>query len=215
MRSDRERDLDLPEVLTLPLAGGEPYWYWLGARPAVDLVNTLRERWRRRVETLATPADLSSWLVEAEVVEQPLRVSRTILAEARELREAIDTALVAAVAGTQPPKAAIDAIDDWLVHAGPRPQLRLGADGVPQLGERAVADSARRALGAIALDAAMMLGDPAQRGRLRICEADDCSARFYDRSPAGKRRWCSMKTCGNAAKARRHRERLRSTGASA
>jgi predicted RNA-binding Zn ribbon-like protein len=216
MPSDRERkDLDLPEVLMLPLASGRPYWYWLGARPAVDLVNTLRERWRRRVETLATPGDLSIWLVEAEVVVQPVTVSRTVLAEARDLREAIDVALVAAVARTRPPKTAVAAIDDWLVHAGPRPQLRLGADGIPQLGERAAADSARRALGAIALDAATMLGDPAQRGRLRICEADDCSARFYDRSPAGKRRWCSMQTCGNAAKARRHRERLRSTGAAA
>jgi predicted RNA-binding Zn ribbon-like protein len=213
MRSERERDLDLREALTLPLASGAPYWYWLGSRPAVDFVNTLRERWRRRVETLVTPGDLSDWLAEADVVDHRLKVSRAVLAEARELREAIDAALVAAVAGGSPLAAAVTTIDDWLVHAGPRPQLRLDADGAPQLGERAAADSARRALGAIALDAATMLGDPAQRGRLRVCEADDCSARFYDRSPAGKRRWCSMQTCGNAAKARRHRARVRSTGA--
>lgn len=215
MDPDRERDLDLPETLTLPLTSGAPYWYWLGARPAVDFVNTLRERWRRKVETLVTPGDLSAWLVEAEVVDHPLKVPRVVLAEARELREAIDSALVALVAGLTPPKAAITGIDDWLVHAGPRPQLGLGADGLPQLGERAAADSARRALGAIAFDAATLLGHAAQRGRLRICEADDCSARFYDRSPGGKRRWCSMQSCGNAAKARRHRERLRSTGAPA
>ena len=54
-----------------------------------------------------------------------------------------------------------------------------------------------------------MLGTPAERDRVRICESDTCSARFYDRSPAGKRRWCSMQTCGNAAKARRHRARRR------
>ena len=53
---------DLPERLELPLASGEPWWYWLGGRPALDLVNTLRERWRRRVETLVTPADLGLWL---------------------------------------------------------------------------------------------------------------------------------------------------------
>jgi hypothetical protein len=39
------------------------WWYWLGGRPALDLVNTLRERWRRRVETLVTPGDLGLWLV--------------------------------------------------------------------------------------------------------------------------------------------------------
>ena len=56
---------DLPEELALPLATGEPWWYWLGGRPALDLVNTLRERWRRRVETLVTPGDLALWLEHA------------------------------------------------------------------------------------------------------------------------------------------------------
>jgi predicted RNA-binding Zn ribbon-like protein len=101
-------------------------------------------------------------------------------------------------------------IDRLLVHAGTRPQLVLDAGGRPVLGERSAADSPRRALGAIALDAAQMLGTPAEVARVRICASDTCSARFYDRSPAGRRRWCSMRTCGNEAKARRHRERARS-----
>jgi predicted RNA-binding Zn ribbon-like protein len=46
--------------------------------------------------------------------------------------------------------------------------------------------------------------------RLRICAADDCRWRFVDRSPAGRRRWCDMKTCGNRAKVARHRARARS-----
>ena len=81
---------------------------------------------------------------------------------------------------------------------------------MPVLGERGEGHSPRRALGEIALDAARMLGDPAQRARVRVCASDTCSARFYDRSPAGRRRWCSMRTCGNEAKARRHRARARS-----
>ena len=76
------------------------------------------------------------------------------------------------------------------------------------LTERAAADSPRRALGTIALDAATMLGTD-QRSRIRICASDTCSGRFFDRSPAGRRRWCSMRTCGNEAKARRHRQRQR------
>jgi predicted RNA-binding Zn ribbon-like protein len=63
----------------------------------------------------------------------------------------------------------------------------------------------------VALDAARMLGTPAERARIRICASDTCSARFYDRSPAGRRRWCSMQGCGNVAKARRHRARLAAT----
>ena len=201
---------DLPERLELPLASGQPWWYWLGGRPALDLVNTLRERWRRRVETLVTPGDLGLWLARAGVLAEPLPVAPEVLDEARALREAIDACVTAVVEDTRMPADAVALIDRWLVHAGARPQLALDATGTPVLGERPAADSPRRALGAIALDAAQMLGGPAERARVRICASDTCSARFFDRSPAGRRRWCSMRTCGNEAKARRHRERARS-----
>src|SRR5215210_3160186 len=103
---------DLPERLELPLASGEAWWYWLGGRPALDLVNTLRERWRRRVETLVTPGDLGVWL-------------------ARALREAIDVCVAAFVAGDPAPAGAVRAIDGLLVHAGTRPHLALDAGGRP------------------------------------------------------------------------------------
>jgi predicted RNA-binding Zn ribbon-like protein len=201
---------DLPERLALPLETGEPWWYWLGGRPALDLVNTLRERWRRRVETLVTPADLGLWLERSGVVAEPgpLAVTPSVLDDARALREAIDACVTALVDGAPAPPEAVALLDSWLVHAGPR--LVLDDDGVPVLGDRAAGDPTRRALGAIALDAARMLGDPAQRARVRVCASDTCSARFYDRSPAGRRRWCSMRSCGNEAKARRHRARARS-----
>ena len=201
---------DLPERLALPLATGEPWWYWLGGRPALDLVNTLRERWRRRVETLVTPADLDRWLERTCVVAASGSCAATpsVLEEARDLREAIDACVGALVDGRPSPAAAVAVIDSWLVHAGPR--LVLDPAGVPMLGERAADDAPRRALAAIALDAARMLGDPAERARVRVCASETCSARFYDRSPAGRRRWCSMRSCGNEAKARRHRARTRS-----
>jgi predicted RNA-binding Zn ribbon-like protein len=204
-------DRDLPDQLVLPLASGEPWWYWSGGRPAVDFVNTLRERWRRQVETLVTPGDLAAWLVQAGVMEAPAKVAPAVVRQARDLREAIDDCVEAAIAGRPAPPAAITLIDDWLVFAGARPQLVLGPHGAPLLAERAAADSPRRALGMVALDAAQMLGTPAQRARIRVCASETCSGRFYDRSPAGRRRWCSMRTCGNEAKVRRHRERQKST----
>jgi predicted RNA-binding Zn ribbon-like protein len=202
---------DLPEHLDLPLATGEPWWYWLGGRPALDLVNTLRERWRRRVETLATPEDLRRWLVEAQVTTAGAEApDAEVLAEARALREAIDGCVTALVERRPMPAAGVRHIDGWLEFASARPALLLGDDGSPVLGERGPVQSPRRALGAIALDAARMLGDPAERARVRVCASETCSARFYDRSPAGRRRWCSMRSCGNEAKARRHRARTRS-----
>jgi predicted RNA-binding Zn ribbon-like protein len=203
-------DRDLPEDLVLPLDTGEPWWYWSGGRPAVDFVNTHRERWRRGVETLVTPGDLAAWLVRAGVMEASAPVPRTVLVQAVALREAIDALLVATIDGRPAAPEAITLVDDWLVFAGVRPQLVAAPDGAALLTERAAADSPRRALGMVALDAAEMLGT-AQRSRIRICASETCSGRFFDRSPAGLRRWCSMRTCGNEAKARRHRARQRAS----
>jgi predicted RNA-binding Zn ribbon-like protein len=44
---------------------------------------------------------------------------------------------------------------------------------------------------------------------LRECAADDCDWLFMDTSRNHSRRWCSMESCGNRAKARRHYKRVR------
>ncbi|WP_371662019.1 CGNR zinc finger domain-containing protein [Streptomyces sp. NBC_00280] len=41
--------------------------------------------------------------------------------------------------------------------------------------------------------------------RLKACELPECHWAYYDRSPAGRRRWCSMSVCGARAKMRRYR----------
>jgi predicted RNA-binding Zn ribbon-like protein len=43
--------------------------------------------------------------------------------------------------------------------------------------------------------------------RVRPCPGDDCGWLFVDRS--GRRKWCSMQTCGNRAKVRAYEERRR------
>src|SRR6476620_1582821 len=110
MQSDADAR-DLPEELALPLATGAEWWYWLGGRPAVDLVNTLRERWQRRVETLVTPDDLGLWLVRAQLAPAAPHVTRARLREARELREAIDACMQAALGHEPAPGAAVTTID--------------------------------------------------------------------------------------------------------
>lgn len=43
--------------------------------------------------------------------------------------------------------------------------------------------------------------------RVTQCDGSDCTWLFLDRSRTGNRRWCSMSSCGNRAKARRHYHR--------
>ena len=52
-----------------------------------------------------------------------------------------------------------------------------------------------------------LLGD--RPDRLRQCEHERCALWFLDTSRNGTRRWCSMASCGNRAKAARHYRRAR------
>ena len=45
-------------------------------------------------------------------------------------------------------------------------------------------------------------------GFVRECEADKCGGFFVDQSRAKPRRWCSMDSCGNRAKAQRFRKSM-------
>jgi predicted RNA-binding Zn ribbon-like protein len=46
-------------------------------------------------------------------------------------------------------------------------------------------------------------------GRLRPCANDECQLFLIDRSKPNSARWCSMATCGNRMKARRHYQKAR------
>jgi predicted RNA-binding Zn ribbon-like protein len=198
--------MDLPNDLELPLASGASWWYWLGGRPAIDFVNTHRERWWRNVETLVTPSDLSLWLQQARLLDGRTDVSDARLGGARRLRTAIDAGVRAAIDHTAIPTEATGEINRWLTHAPAQQQLAAPAQGPPVLTTIIPTDPVQHALAQLALDAAVLLGTD-QRDRLRVCASDTCSARFYDASRAASRRWCSMTGCGNTAKARRHRAR--------
>ena len=116
-----------PRSWRCPLASGAAWWYWLGGRPSIDLVNTLRERWRRRVETLVTPDDLGLWLVRAGCLPAAAGGDAALACARRASCARRSTScLQAALAGEPAPAAAVATIDGWLVHAGARPQLALG-----------------------------------------------------------------------------------------
>ncbi len=63
-------------------------------------------------------------------------------------------------------------------------------------------------LAAIARSAAELVAEgPA--APVRKCANPKCTLFFYDTSRTGKRRWCSMATCGNRAKVAAHFRRIR------
>jgi predicted RNA-binding Zn ribbon-like protein len=66
-----------------------------------------------------------------------------------------------------------------------------------------------RPLWPIARQAAELLTSEAQRPLVRECGASDCAWLFLDTSKNRSRQWCSMSSCGNREKARRHYQRVK------
>ncbi|WP_030613319.1 CGNR zinc finger domain-containing protein [Streptomyces sclerotialus] len=185
------------------LEGTRP-WAWFGGRPGVDFVNTVRERATTWRELLESPADLAEWFVAAEISAHPLAVDHGLLRQAKELREAIDQGIRAVLAEERVPAESAQVINAWLARAADRPPYLDVRERIPVLRTATAPSDARDALCHIALDAAELMGTSA-RDTVRVCASAPCSALFVDRSAARRRRWCSMATCGNRAKAAQFR----------
>ena len=125
------------------------------------------------------------------------------VAAARRLREALRD-VCQAHTGTDLPPAAAEALDD-LIGSAP---LRLAFD--PAGGARAEPASGLDGLPALAARMATGILVAVADGtwpRLKACAAHQCRWVYYDRSPAGRSRWCTMSICGSRAKMRAYRRR--------
>jgi predicted RNA-binding Zn ribbon-like protein len=171
----------------------------------MDLVNSLDVE--PNTDEIAEVAGLRSWLLEREVLSpaEAERVDAADVARVGDFREAV-RALLRANHGDPLDPRALAVLD----AEARRPALgvHFTADGSARLvpagegADRLVA----RVLGAIA--AADVEGN---WRRLKVCAEDSCAWAYYDLSRNGSRAWCSMRVCGNRAKARRHRTRTRET----
>jgi predicted RNA-binding Zn ribbon-like protein len=149
-------------------------------------------------------------LLDAEAARHPRRAER-VLRDAIRLREVLYRVLAARGSGTLPAQPDLDELNRALADAlGHR---RLAAtDGALDWTWDARLMPLHRPLWPILESAAELLTSE-HAGRVRECASGTCGWMFLDKSPAGRRRWCDMKSCGNRAKARRHYQRTRHAAA--
>ena len=176
---------------------------------ALEFLNTHELESGELIDQLREPSDAFTWFVDQDVLHPVESRSWTPadLDRVRTVRDALREVVDAVTEDRRPAAAAIDLVNDALA-AGAAP--RLECDGVTvRIGHRHAASEVDDAVAALA---APIIGELAsgRPDRFRTCANDTCRWTFYDASPAGRRRWCDMKTCGNRAKAARHRERLKS-----
>lgn len=193
-----------------------PNTSFVGGDPALDFVNTAGGRTKARdTERLTRFVDALEWAHTGGVLDQAERdqlVARAhrdpveaeqALDELREQREALHAFLLAGVEGTECDIGARQRVHSdiatayreaepseyFLTH--PAWVIDITAAGAQLLSRR------------LALAASRLLASD-QRAQLSVCGR--CSWLFLDPSPTRRRRWCSMATCGNRAKAQRHQQ---------
>ena len=196
-----------------------------GGALCLDFANTLDDRPDPHPnEWLASYADLLAFMrqghalpkerlarLAAEAARDPA-AAEAALDRAIDVREVIYRLFVALAAGEPIPISDLAALNralgEALAHAHliqPEP-----ASGPLAWGWADDPISLDLPLWPIVRSAADLLTSPTLSA-LRVCAANTCAWLFLDTSRNGSRRWCSMRTCGNRAKARRHHARVRAT----
>jgi predicted RNA-binding Zn ribbon-like protein len=141
------------------------------------------------IDEIATPSQLADWPTAAEV------------ARAGAAREALRSLLLSNNGEPLDP-AAVETLND--LAADTRLLVRFEPDGgsvlTPQ--SRGVDEALGVLLGIVFRSMA-----DGTWGRLKACRDDTCQWAFYDRSKNRSATWCSMRVCGNRAKARSYRRR--------
>ncbi|MFB9466846.1 CGNR zinc finger domain-containing protein [Streptomyces cinereospinus] len=151
------------------------------------------------VEALVNTVDPESGTDALDTAEgrAPFGVGERDLAGVRELRESLRAACLAHAG--HPPHRRVTPLGELLARA----PLYVAVDERDGSARLAPAD-AGPLLSRVAAAVAQALTEGTWQ-RLKACELPDCHWAYYDRSPAGRGRWCSMAVCGARAKMRRYR----------
>ncbi|HEV8489676.1 MAG TPA: CGNR zinc finger domain-containing protein [Candidatus Limnocylindrales bacterium] len=200
--------------------GPTPHEHDLDLEIAFDFLNTLELESGALVDRFERPADAFDWLSEHHVVHDELLdperrraaadpdAGERALGRVRRVRDALREVSHAIVERRRASSQALAEVNRAL-RARELIQLEPSDEGV-LVGHRHVGDPIDDALARLAepIVREISAGRPE---RLRVCDNETCRWVFYDSSPTGRRRWCDMATCGNQAKARRHRARQKAS----
>jgi predicted RNA-binding Zn ribbon-like protein len=185
----------------------------------LDFVNTLEYEKGLPADSFDDALVAVEWLREHELLHQDMadslvadirtdeELAARVLQRVQKVRGSLRELLDAAVERRPPQDGALREVNRAL-RAPYVYELVPAADGV-SLDHRHEGDPVSGALARLSEVIARELTQE-DKERLRICANDECRWLFRDNSPAGRRKWCDMSSCGNRAKAARHRERKKS-----
>ncbi len=183
---------------------------FLGNALWVDFLNTQPAlRGGGTDELINSPEAFSRWAVAAGEfgLDDLFTPDQGEMEEALRFRAVLREGAGSLLAGAAPSKNTVAAVNEKLA-CSPVVSLLVEKNVGWDLVHRFVAGPATALLGRIAADFTRTLLS-GQSDRLGRCEHPGCVMLFIDTSKNGKRRWCSMETCGNREKAAGHRARTK------
>lgn len=187
----------------------------VGGHPAVDFVNSVHH-WDSDPppDYFGNFDDFLEWSGELDLLDEkalrhfhdrPAREKEQAFLRLHSLRRALHDVFSAISQGEPPAGAALEDLNEILQSSIAWRTWQADAEGIRVCWS--CADSpARVALGPVAWRAADLL-ENGRIDRLKKCPGERCGWIFVDASKNRSRTWCSMKTCGNAAKVKRFREK--------
>jgi predicted RNA-binding Zn ribbon-like protein len=201
-----------------PIGRDESHAHGVDLEATLDFLNTNDTDNGFPVEKLPSLDVALAWFVNRGVIhhEGADRVRAKVTAEqvaadkdldrVHTVRDALREVAEAIAEKRAPRTAALQTVNRAL-HARQVIELIPAPDGV-SVDHRHVGDPIDDALARLAepLVTELTSGHPE---RIRVCASDTCQWVFYDASRTSRRRWCDMATCGNRAKAARHRARAK------
>jgi predicted RNA-binding Zn ribbon-like protein len=191
----------------------------IGGDAALDFINTVTGRDQLPRDWLDSYMRLLEWaalvrLLPENILRALTRRAKTepeaaaaALTRAKVFRETLFALLKGIVSGSAPSKAMLALLREHWIAGTDAHELRFD-DGrvVAELRNDAADFDLITSMIAYRMVEHVL---PLPKDRLRICHGPNCSWLFIDSSKAGRRRWCDMAVCGNAAKFRRFQKRSR------
>jgi predicted RNA-binding Zn ribbon-like protein len=194
-------------------------FYFIANDTLLDLVNTeITSRTGEPLDLLTSFSDYLGWLVEASLIPpskrnevvtlwRDERENAQILDKVRSFRRNLRSMVIDLVEGRQLSSPHLDEINYFLAFNAGGDQIARGKSGLERTREYGF--KAPVHFMAPLADAALRLLTERDLRYVRTCENPACTLLFYDTSKSRRRRWCSMRICGNRAKAaqfyRRHK----------
>jgi predicted RNA-binding Zn ribbon-like protein len=201
-------------------SSGTPAFIFLGDRLWLDFVNTDDVRRGMRVDLLRDFDAFVRWLEASALLDAErasgirrraqlqLAGASAVLAEARRLRASLRVLAERGFQSLDVQRSIVVEINRVLGRSVGTRRLDERGDGTFMRAFVPGGDAFAALMIPVVESAAdsLITGELA---RVRGCGDPTCPRVFLDATRNGRRRWCEMETCGNRAKAARHRARVR------